>query len=249
MLYLIGLGIWDEKDLSLKGLEACKKAGEIYAELYTADWGGSLRNLERLAGKKITVVGRSDLEENSEKFLKRIGKKDVVLLVPGDPLVATTHSHLILEAKKFGVVVEIIHSSSIYSAIAKTGLQIYKFGYTVTIPKPQKGYNPQSFYSIIKRNLNSGLHSLILLDRDMDTKLGLDILLEIEKKRGQGVVSPNKKILICSKLGSDREKIIYGGIKDLFKKTLPSPAVIIIPGKLHFLEKEFLERFDFPSSH
>ena len=35
MLYLIGLGIGDEKDISLRGIEACKKAEKVFLELYT----------------------------------------------------------------------------------------------------------------------------------------------------------------------------------------------------------------------
>jgi diphthamide biosynthesis methyltransferase len=71
MLYLIGLGIWDEKDLSLRGKEACKKAKEIYAELYTARWGGSLKNLEKLVGKKIQLLERKDLEDKSAKLVEK----------------------------------------------------------------------------------------------------------------------------------------------------------------------------------
>jgi len=35
MLYFIGLGLYDEKDISVKGLEALKSADEVYAEFYT----------------------------------------------------------------------------------------------------------------------------------------------------------------------------------------------------------------------
>ena len=36
MLYLIGLGLADEKDISVKGLEIVKKASRVYLEAYTA---------------------------------------------------------------------------------------------------------------------------------------------------------------------------------------------------------------------
>jgi len=36
MLYLIGLGLADEKDISVKGLEIVRKASRVYLEAYTA---------------------------------------------------------------------------------------------------------------------------------------------------------------------------------------------------------------------
>ena len=36
MLYLVGLGLADEKDITVKGLDIVKKAGRVYLEAYTA---------------------------------------------------------------------------------------------------------------------------------------------------------------------------------------------------------------------
>lgn len=36
MLYIIGLGLSDEKDISVKGLEIVRKADRVYLETYTA---------------------------------------------------------------------------------------------------------------------------------------------------------------------------------------------------------------------
>jgi diphthamide biosynthesis methyltransferase len=36
MLYLVGLGLADEKDITVKGLEIVKKAKRVYLEAYTA---------------------------------------------------------------------------------------------------------------------------------------------------------------------------------------------------------------------
>ena len=240
MLYLVGLGVWNEKDISLRGIEIAKRADRVYCELYTAYWGGNLQKLERIIGKKIKKLERKDVEEGSDRLLQEAGEKDVVLLVPGDPLVATTHMHLILEAKKRGIATEIVHSSSIYTTIARTGLQIYKFGRTATIITPAKGYESEGFYNVVKENLSKGLHTLLLLDRDMSTKKALEILTGIEKRKKKKVL---KHAVLCSKLGSKYEKIVYGKITDLLGIDLPPPAVIIIPGRLHFLEKEFLEMF------
>lgn len=36
MLYLIGLGLGDEKDITLRGLEAVKRCEHVYLEAYTS---------------------------------------------------------------------------------------------------------------------------------------------------------------------------------------------------------------------
>ena len=36
MLYLIGLGLADEKDITVKGLEIVRKAERVYLEAYTS---------------------------------------------------------------------------------------------------------------------------------------------------------------------------------------------------------------------
>jgi diphthine synthase len=36
MLYLIGLGLSDETDITIKGLEIVKKASRVYLEAYTS---------------------------------------------------------------------------------------------------------------------------------------------------------------------------------------------------------------------
>lgn len=241
MLYLVGLGLWDEKDLSLKGMEACVRADKVYAEFYTANWGGSVKNLEKIIGKKITIIKRSDMEEKSDKLLKEGRDNDVVILVPGDPLVATTHIHMILDARKRGIPTKVIHSSSAYTAIAETGLGIYNFGRTVTVVTHEKGYEPSSFYDMIETNKKAGLHTLLLLDIRMSVKEGLEILTKIEKEKKKGIITKDTEIVAMSKIGSDKQSIIFGKVKNVVKKRMEPPAMIVIPGKLHFLEKEFLK--------
>lgn len=36
MLYVIGLGLGNEKDITLRGLEAVKRCGKVYVEAYTS---------------------------------------------------------------------------------------------------------------------------------------------------------------------------------------------------------------------
>ncbi len=242
MLYLVGLGIWDEKDMSLKGLEACRKSSRVYAELYTSAWGGNLKNLEKLTGKKIKVIGRSDLEERSSRLVKEAKTKNISILVPGDPLSATTHSSIMDEAMKRKVKLEVIHSSSVFTSIAETGLSLYNFGKTVTVARPAKGYRPESYYDIIKENLDKGMHTLALLDIEMSVQEGLGVLMDLERKKGKGVLKPRKKLVVASAMGSPKKVIRHGTVLKLAEDDFPPPAVIIIPGILNFFEKEFLEK-------
>lgn len=240
MLYVIGLGIGDESDISQRGLEACGKSEEIYAELYTAMWQGDLKKLGKKIGKSIKVLERHDLEDESEKFVKKAKDKDIALLVPGDPLSATTHINLLMDAKHDKIPFQIIHSSSIMTAIAETGLNLYNFGKTATVVRPQKGYAPTSFYDAGFINKRNGMHTLFLLDVDMDTGLGLEILLGIEKKRKRGVLGPEMKVIAASGIGTEKSTMRYDSVKNLLKQPLKPPAVIIIPGRMHFIEREWL---------
>lgn len=249
MLTLIGLGLHDEKDMSLRGLEEAKKADKVYLELYTTIWFGDVKKLEDMIGKKIEILKRKDLEENLEKILKEAKENKIVILVGGDPLVATTHSALITGARKNDVKVKIIHNSSIISAIAESGLHIYKFGPCVTIPFPEKtkGKLPESVYNIIKMNKARGLHTLCLLDLDMEdnkimsVKEGLEILLKIEEMRKEDVIKLKEKVVVLSMIGSENSKIFFEEVEELLRKDIKLPAVIIFPGILHFTEKEFLD--------
>ncbi|MEM5801783.1 MAG: diphthine synthase [Candidatus Aenigmatarchaeota archaeon] len=249
MLTFIGLGLFDEKDISLRSIEEAKKADKIYIELYTSKWFGSLENLEKIVGKKIIVAKRSDLEENSEKILEEAKKSKIIIFVLGDPLVATTHSSLILEARKRGIKTKIIHNASIISAIGETGLHLQKFGPYVTIPFPErtKGKLPESIYDVIKMNKIRGLHTLCLLDinenKVMNPKEAIKILLDLENLKKENLITKDSKIIVLSKAGSDDSKIVFNTIKNLQRMEINTPAVLIIPGKLHFTEEEFLSSF------
>jgi len=242
MLYLIGLGIWDEGDISLNGVKAAKRAAKVYSETYTSAWGGNLKKLEKEIGKPIKVIGRADMEEKSARIIKEAKKADVAILVPGDPLSATTHSSMVAEARDAKVEVRIIHSSSIFTAVATTGLSLYSFGKTVTVVTPSKKYKPDSYYRTIQENLANGMHTLILLDIEMSVQDGLTVLMDLERKKQGKVFTPRSRLLVTSAIGSEKSKVNYGKITELAEEDFPPPAVIVVPGKLSFFEKEMLDR-------
>ena len=164
-------------------------------------------------------------------------------------MAATTHIDLVLRAEKLGINVKIIHSSSIFSAVGETGIQLYKFGKTTSIVFPEKNYFPESPYDAVNDNLKMNLHTLCLLDiksdedRYMTVNDGIKILLQIEGKRGEGGFTKETLCVGCARLGGD-ETIKFGTAGELMKADFGKPPhVLIIPGKLHFVEEESLLRF------
>lgn len=248
-LYLIGLGLSDEKDITIKGLDAVKKSQHIYLENYTSLLNCSKEDLEKFYGKKIILADREITEQKSEEILEKAKKEDVAFLVIGDPLCATTHIDLLQRAKDNKIKTEVIHNTSIITAIGTTGLQVYKFGKTTSIPFPQKDYLPETPYNILKENQSINAHTLFLLDLDpknnkfMTIKEAVKFLLEIEKKRKEKIISENTKIIGCSRIGMKDQKIKFEKIKELLKEDFGKPPYcIIIPAKLHFMEEEFTHK-------
>ena len=152
-LVFIGLGLNDEKGITIKGLEETKTADTVFMETYTSlmpDF--SLQRFEALCGKKIQIVSRQNLEEeNGEPNPQAAKKGKAVFLVPGDPFIATTHVTLRIDAEKQGIKTRIIHGTSIMSAIISlSGLHNYKFGKTVTVPFPENF--SETPYNVIAQN-------------------------------------------------------------------------------------------------
>lgn len=236
MLYIIGLGL-NEKGISQEGLEAVKKCKKVYLESYTVDFPYSEVQLKEVIGKKIVSVGREFVE--SLRIVDEAKKLDVALLVYGSPLTATTHISLIQEAKESKVKCKVIYSGSVFDAIAETGLQIYKFGKITSMPKWQKNYFPTSFIEFVKENKKIEAHSLILVDIGLEFK---DALEELEKSCKENKLKIGK-IIVCSKLGTRSKRILYDNIENLKLEKIEFPFCIIIPGKMHFVEEEFLSKF------
>jgi diphthine synthase len=247
-LVFVGLGLNDEKGISLSGLEETKTADHIFMELYTSLMPRfSLERFEALSGKQVNVIARRELEEEKgERILNDAEKGKTVFLVPGDPFIATTHMTLRIEAEKRGLKTRIIHGASIISAIiGLTGLHNYKFGKTVTIPFPENF--SETPYNVIAQNRNLGLHTLCLLDLKVDEKRflciskGLALLLEIEQKRKEGIVTPSTVAVGVARAGSNDPTLKADFIKDMLKHDFGDPPQsLIFPGDLHFMEAEAL---------
>lgn len=242
-LWFISLGLQDERDMSLRALEIAKSCEELYVEFYTTKLDTNEERLSRLLGKPVKVLSRAELEENSDRFLESIKGKKIGLLVGGDALVATTHCALRVEAERKGIKTNVVHGSSILSAIAESGLHVYKFGKVITVPLPHRTKAlPYSVYEAIKLNLAMGLHSLLLLDVEAEECLtpqqAIELLLRMETERREGVFTEETELIVF-KAG---EMLVWGKAKELKQRDFGKPPwSLVVPAALHFSEQEYLE--------
>ena len=247
-LVFVGLGLHDEKGISLQGIEETKTANHAFIELYTSLLPHfSTRRFEAIAQKQVRILSRHDLEEdNGALVLGAAERGKTVFLVPGDPFIATTHMSLRIEAEKRGIKTRIVHGASVISAIiGLSGLHNYKFGKTVTIPLPDNF--SETPYDVIAQNKKLGLHTLCLLDLKVEEKRFLSItealtmLLRIEDKKKKKIVTPNTVAVGVAKAGSNAPTLKAGFIKELSRYDFGDPPQsLIFPGDLHFMEAEAL---------
>ena len=236
MLNLIGLGL-DLKSISLEALESVKKSKIVYLESYTVDFPYKIDELQKVLGISFIILDRDQVE--GLEFLNEAKRKDISLLVYGSPLAATTHQSIIDECKKNKIKCRIYNNASIFTAVSLTGLQLYKFGKTASMPQWKENFNPDSFVEIIKQNQEIGAHSLLLIDIGLDFIFALRQFVKILEMKKVKI----EKMLVASCLGTEKQKIFYGSLKELSKEKIDSPYAFIIPGKLHFLEEEALKEF------
>ena len=235
--------------LTLEALEAVKKCRHVLLENYTSRYAeGSVKALEKALGVEVFEVSRREVEEGFDKILSRAKREHTALLVYGNPLIATTHVQLLLDARAQGVDCRVIPGVSVTDFLAKTGLDAYKFGRTTTLVFPQENYAPESFYDVIAKNKGLGLHTLCLLDiqaekahaqRLMTAKEAIRILLAIDQKRCTQLFPKSTKLIALCALGSDQELIAAGRAERLLDFALEGmPQCLIVCGTLNEKEEE-----------
>jgi diphthine synthase len=250
VLYLIGLGL-SPKELTLEALEALKSSKTVYLEDYTSKYSEGLlkkapKSLEKIIKKKVIPLNREEVEE-VKPFLTHAKRSNIALCIYGNITSATTHSEIIDTAKRRGIKVKLIPGVSIFSVVPMlTGLQEYKFGRTISVVRPEKNYFPKSYFSYFLENQKLGLHTICLLDVKkeenyfMSPSEAAKILLEITEEQEYKL---EKAIVICNAMGKS-QKVEYKELTKIAKAKYPKGAIscLVIPGKLHESEKEFLEK-------
>lgn len=275
MLYLIGLGLGDAEDITVKGLEIVRRCSRVYLEAYTSILTVGQDVLEEFYGRKLILAHREEVEQEADDILKDADSSDVAFLVVGDPFGATTHSDLILRAIKLGIPYRVIHNASIMNAVGCCGLQLYNFGETVSIVFWTDTWKPESFFDKVKKNRQNGMHTLCLLDikvkeqtlenlikgkkiyeppRYMSVNQAAQQLLEIvQNRRLQGEEPAVTEDTLCvglARVGAKDQKIAAGTLQQMCTVDLGGPlhSLVITGGNIHPLEMEMLNQFSIPEN-
>lgn len=269
MLHLIGIG-YKKEHLTFEMMDAIKSCDKIYLEYYTSFYQNSFEDLEEFIGKKIEICDRDIIESQIEdKILNPAKNEDIALLILGDPLIATTHTDLLLRCAQLNIKTKTYNNVSIGNFITRTGLQFYKFGKITSIPFFSEKFMPRTPFIVYADNHKMGAHSLFLLDLNPSNDVAykghskylkaheaLQFMLDIPKlmvkeeemeEKDSLIIDEETPAVICSRLGFDDEEIIYDDIAGLIKldkaKNFREPLCLIIPGDMHEMEEKFLKQF------
>lgn len=199
-------------------------------------------------------------------ILEKAKNYTVSLLVVGDPFSATTHVDLFTRASKTGVKIEVLNNASIMNSCGISGLSLYRFGETVTIPYFTKTWRPYSFYEKIKRNYDSDYHTLVLLDikvkeiseenlakgkkiyeppRFMSINIALEQMREAEENYKENIITENTLCYGLARVGAPTQLIVSGTVKELISYDFGGPlhSIIICAKNLHSMEREMFEYY------
>ncbi len=255
MLTFVGLGLYDERDVTLKGRDAIADADSAYAEFYTSVLPAApVEDLEEFHGTRIEVVDRDEVESGT-RVVDDAEDSNVVFLVGGDPMVSTTHADLRLRAHERGVETRVVHAPSASTAVCgATGLQNYRFGASTTLPfDDHEGWEPESPFERVAENLERDLHTLVYLDiRDTDAGEGVSVTdgrrrfmradEAAARLRDSDVDAP--LAVGVARLGSDDVHVFAGTPDEVASHDFGSPLhLLVVPASLHPVEEESLETF------
>lgn len=251
-LYLVGLGLWS-KMLTLEALEIISAADRVFLETYTSLCPEEIINLvsKTRLDKDIFRLSRRDIEDKNAEIIMNglLRGEKIAILVYGDPLVATTHNSLRLEAIRLGCAVKYIPGISIYQyAISLTGLFNYKFGPSTTVVFPRWNIKYTSHYKVINENLERDLHTFVFMDIDeklgpMTPNLASRLLLEASYEFEKRNLTESSLVIILERLGGPYEKVYCRSLSRVMEEDWRNPPYsMIVPSKLHFIEKDVLVR-------
>ena len=246
MLTIIGLGLGGPNSITMDGVIALSLSEHIFYETYTSPIHSDTLEWIKLKSQKEPIhLSRSQVEEPKE-LIDLAKKTNVSLLIVGDSLSATTHVSLLLECKKNNIESHVIHNASVLTAVAGVlGLQHYNFGPVATLVLPEGNYKPLSPIDKIKTNMENGNHTLVLLDIKADNPDNEPIYMTASQAAEQLIeagIEKNTKVAVAARVAREDQELWYGKLKYLANRDIgKEPHSIVVPSKLHFTEKDFLE--------
>ncbi|WIV67225.1 diphthine synthase [Natrialbaceae archaeon AArc-T1-2] len=265
MLTFIGLGLYDERSITVEGQEALRDADRVFAEFYTSKLvGATLEDLESHHDLEIEVRDRAGVEQEPDEMLEAAETEDVAFLTAGDTMISTTHVDLRLRAHDRGIETRVIHGVTAQTAASSlTGLQNYRFGTATTLPFPYAhGADglPASVTETIDDNRERGLHTVVYLD----IKVGYDPTSSQNASRSDDKVGhertdedeymtadvgaellaeayPDLVGVVVARAGSPEPVVEAAPMTELAEREFGDPLhLLVVPGECHLLEADAL---------
>ncbi|SDF52306.1 diphthine synthase [Halorientalis regularis] len=243
MLTFVGLGLYDERSITVAGQERLRDADRAFAEFYTSNLvGTTIPELEAHHGLDIEVRDRAGVEQDPDPILDAAAEGDAVFLTAGDPMISTTHVDLRLRAHDRGIETDVVHGTTAQTAASSlTGLQNYRFGKATTLPfeRAHGGDGvPDSLVETVADNADRGLHTLVYLDIKaadgdyMTADTAADLLATEYDDR--------LAVAVCQ-AGSPDPTVVADDLAALADRDFGPPLhLLVLPGDLHLLERDAL---------
>jgi len=255
MLTFIGLGLYDERSITVEGRDRLRDADRAFAEFYTSRLVGTdVETLESEHGIEIELRDRAGVEGEPGEMLDAAESEAVAFLTAGDPMISTTHVDLRLRAEERGIETRIVHGTTAEAAASSlTGLQNYRFGPATTLPFPYAhGADgvPSNVTNTLDGNRERGLHTLVYLDikvgrgpdgedPDHEEFMTADVAASLLAD-GYGDVLG----VVVARAGSPDPLVAGDRLSDLAERGFGDPLhLLVVPGDLHHIESDALRAF------
>ncbi|MFD1684768.1 diphthine synthase [Halobellus litoreus] len=243
MLTFIGLGLYDERSITVEGRETLADVDRAFAEFYTSHLvGATVEDLSAAHGVDIEVRDRAGVEQHPEAILDAAEDEHVAFLTAGDTMISTTHVDLRLRAVERGIETRVVHGVTAQTAASGlTGLQNYRFGKAVTLPFPYAhGADgvPESVVDSIEANRERGLHTVVYLDikAERDEYMTADVAAEMLAADWADALG-----VAVARAGSPDPTVAADRLSALADRDFGDPLhLLVIPGDLHHLESDAL---------
>jgi len=241
MLSFIGLGLYDERSITLRGRDALESPDAAFAEWYTSRLAGtSLERLETVHGIDVEVRDRAGVEQHPEPILDAAEDGHAAFLTAGDTMISTTHVDLRLRAHDRGIDTRVIHGTTAQTAASSlTGLQNYRFGKATTLPFPEThGGVPDSVIDTVEANRDRDLHTLVYLDIDGENERFLT-----GDRAADQLANPLEDPLgvVVGQAGSDDPTVRADRLSALAGESFGPPLhLLVLPANRHPLERDAL---------
>ncbi|XP_046545531.1 diphthine methyl ester synthase-like [Haliotis rubra] len=226
MFYLVGLGLGDVKDITVKGLEVVKNAERVYLEAYTSILTVGKEALEEYYGRKIILADRDMVEQQSDELLDGTDKSDVAFLVVGDPLERQPTLTLSCELLR-------------------------RYFFISDMLFPQRFYDFDKYIKMKEQTIENLMKGNKIFEppRFMSVSQAAEQLLEIVQRKGEEggqnlALSEDTVCVGLARVGCDDQKICVATLKQLTSVDLGEPLhSLAIPGHMHPLEIDMLNLF------